>query len=334
MLPTENALWVSEELARRFGLPSWHFALSATDANRFALRVARQLSGRPDALMFHGYYHGTLDEAPGDYEPGFATTSEATSHLRVVDFNDLDAVESALAGGSVACVMCEPALTNVGIVEPEPGFHPALRAMTRRAGVLLIIDESHTFAAGPGGATRAFGLEPDIITLGKAVGGGAPAAAYGFSAELSAEIERRQLLYTPGVGSTLAGSAFTLSMMRATLEHVLNDAGFASAHARATQLSGVLRGVLADLRLDWRVAALGCRINVAFQSESPRNHHDAYLGMDHALSRFLRVYEMNRGVLLTPFLGNTALVSPVTSDEDIATCANVLRDALGELLNA
>jgi glutamate-1-semialdehyde 2,1-aminomutase len=333
LLPTADALWVAEELERRFGLPAWHFALSATDANRFALRLARELTGRSDLVVFHGYYHGTLDEAPGDYDPGLATESVTHPRVRVIDFNDLDGLESALAGGSVACVMCEPALTNVGIVEPDPDFHAALRAMTRRADALLIVDESHTFAAGPGGATRAFGLEPDILTIGKAIGGGAPAAAYGFSAELAAEIERRELLYTPGVGGTLAGSAFSLAMMRATLEHVLHADGFARAHAQAALLVNALRDVVADAELDWRVAQLGCRINYAFTSEPPRNHRDAQLGMDHVLSQFLRVFELNRGVLLTPFLGNTALVSPVTRAEDIVTCATVLRDALGELLD-
>jgi glutamate-1-semialdehyde 2,1-aminomutase len=334
MLPTEDALWVAEELARRFGLPAWHFALSATDANRFALRLARQLTGRTDVVLFHGYYHGTLDEAPGDYEPGFATAAETSTHVRVIDFNDLDGLEAALAGDDVACVMCEPALTNVGIVQPDPGFHVALRSMTRRAGALLIVDESHTFAAGPGGGTRTFDLEPDMLTIGKAIGGGAPAAAHGFSAELAAEIERRELIYSPGVGGTLAGSAFTIAAMRATLEHVLNVDGFARAHAQATLLTDALRCVVADFGSDWRVAQLGCRVNYAFAAAPPRNQRDAYQGMDAVLSHYLRLFELNRGVLLTPFLGNTALISPVTRTDDIATCAAVLRDALGELLGA
>jgi glutamate-1-semialdehyde 2,1-aminomutase len=334
MLPTEDAIWVATELARRFGLPAWHFALSATDANRFALRLARALTGRSHFVVFHGYYHGTLEEAPGDYDPALTGASAPPAQVRVIDFNDLDALEAALAPGDVACVIAEPALTNVGIVRPADGYHAELRAMTRQAGALLLIDESHTLALGPGGGTRAFGLAPDIVTIGKAIGGGLPAAAYGFSAELAAELTRRALLYTAGVGGTLAGSALSLAAMRATLADVLDEAGFAAAHTQATEFVSRMRTLISDYDLPWHVDALGCRIDYAFAAQPPRNQRDASAGMDHAFSRFLRLYELNRGVLLTPFLSNTALVSPVTRGEDIALCAELVSAALGELLDS
>ena len=194
MLPTEDAAWAGEELARRFGLPLWQFTLSATDANRFAIRICRAVTGRPKILVFNGCYHGTVDET-------FATLREDGSvglragnvgppvdpalTTKVVELNDLDALEAALAPGDVACVLAEPALTNIGIVLPEPGFHDALRELTRRTGTLLVIDETHTFSAGPGGYTAAHGLEPDLLTIGKAIGGGVPVGAFGVTEELA-----------------------------------------------------------------------------------------------------------------------------------------------------
>jgi glutamate-1-semialdehyde 2,1-aminomutase len=333
MLPTEDALWVAEELGLRFGLPSWHFAVSATDANRFALRLARQLTGRPTIVVFGGYYHGTLDEATGDYDPRVSGGHAAGAATRVIDFNDLDALEAALAQGDVACVLAEPALTNVGLVSPLAGYHAELRAMTRATGTLLILDESHTFAAGPGGATAHVGLEPDMLTIGKALGGGVPAAAYGFSAELGHELTRRELVYTAGVGGTLAGSALALAAVRATLEHVLNVDGFQRAHALSDAFVEQIGAVITERRLDWHVAALGCRVDYTFAPSPPRNANEARASMDNALSLYLRLFELNRGVLLTPFLSNTALISPVTRLEDVQRCADVLNAALGELLN-
>ena len=332
MLPSEDALWVADELARRFGLPSWHFALSATDANRFALRLARELTGRANFIVFHGYYHGTLNEATGDYDPRLPAPRAAGEAARAVEFNDLDALEAALAPGDVACVLAEPALTNIGLVRPDTDFHAELRAMTRQAGALLIVDESHTFAAGPGGGTRLYGLEPDIVTIGKALGGGVPAAAYGFSAALADELVRRELIYSAGIGGTLAGSALTVAAMRATLEHVLDDSGFTRSHASAFDFVAQVDAVIADFALDWHVSALGCRVDYTFAPIQPRNAAEAHAGMDHALSQYLRLFELNRGVLLTPFLSNTALLSPVTRADDVTLHATALHAALEELL--
>src|ERR1700754_400245 len=196
MLPTEDAAWVGEELARRFGLPRWLFTLTATDANRTALRVARLLTGRPKVLVYAYCYHGSVDEAFAVVEDG-KTVARAGNvgapvdvgvTTRAVEFNDVDALEAALRGGDVACVLAEPALTNMGIVLPEPGYHDALRELCTQTGTLLIIDETHTFSAGPGGCTRAWGLEPDLFTIGKAIGGGVPCGALGLSADVEARM--------------------------------------------------------------------------------------------------------------------------------------------------
>ncbi len=181
MLPTEDSLWVAGELGRRFGVARWLFTLSATDANRAALRIARQITGRPKVLVFRYCYHGSVDETFAVRDPGGATVSregnvgppvDPAATTVAVEFNDLDAVQKALAEGTVACVLAEPAMTNMGIILPDPGYHQALRELTRAAGALLIIDETHTLSAGPGGCTAAWGLDPDLVTLGKAIGSG------------------------------------------------------------------------------------------------------------------------------------------------------------------
>ena len=193
MLPTEDSAWVGEELARRFGLPYWQFALTATDANRFTIRLARQITGRPKVLVYSWCYHGTVDETFAiagrrRHRARGPTTSARRSTRRdhaAVEWNDVEALEAALAGGEIACVLAEPAMTNIGIVLPEPGYHDALRALTREHGTLLVIDETHTICAGPGGYTAAHDLEPDFLTIGKPLAGGVPAAAYGMSEEVA-----------------------------------------------------------------------------------------------------------------------------------------------------
>src|SRR5262249_34563174 len=239
MLPSEDALWVANELARRFGLPRWQFALTATDANRFAIRLAPELTGRPKILVFNWCYHGSVDETFATLD-GEAVVARAGNvgppvalgeTTRVVEWNDVGALERELAHGDVACVLTEPALTNVGIVLPEPGFHAALRELTHAGGTLLIIDETHTICAGPGGYTAAHGLEPDLLTIGKPIAGGIPAAAYGFSADVADRLESilatDELADVGGIGGTVAANVLSLAAMRATLGDVLTDEAFA-----------------------------------------------------------------------------------------------------------
>ena len=261
MMPTEDAAWVGGELARRFGLPYWSFALTATDANRWAIRLARQVTGRPKILVNSWCYHGTVDEVlivvgpSGEAEVregnvGAPVDVRVTS--RVVEFNDVEGLERELSYGDVACVLMEPALTNIGIVLPEPGYLAAVRSLTRAAGTLLINDETHTFSAGPGGMTAAYGLEPDIVTLGKSIAGGIPIGAYGLSAEVAAQVTARDdvdLIDTGGVGGTLAGNALSMAAARATLSEVLTDFGLRAddrpgdaVHGRACRRSSTGSG--------------------------------------------------------------------------------------------
>jgi glutamate-1-semialdehyde 2,1-aminomutase len=342
MLPTEDAVWVGEELARRFGLPFWQVALSATDANRFAIRLARHVTGRPRILVFNWCYHGTVDETfitlgatgpvsrPGNVGP--AVDPRLTT--RVVEFNDVPALEAALEERDVACVLAEPALTNVGIVLPEPGFHAALREITRRTGTLLILDETHTICAGPGGYTRAHGLEPDALVLGKPIASGIPAAAYGFSAELANRIRDRLTVDeadTGGIGGTLAGNALSLAAMRATLEHVLTAACYERTIPLAERFAEGVKSVIDASRLPWIVKRLGCRVEYWFRPEAPRDGAEAAAAVDGELDRYMHLAALNRGIFLTPF-HNMALIAPQTSEADVDRHTRVFRESVEALL--
>src|SRR5215475_4561096 len=237
MLPTEDAVRVGEELARRFGLPFWQTALTATDANRFAIRLARHVTRRPKILVFHWCYHGTVDETFASLRDGrvvaragnLGAPVDPAVTTRVVEFNDVPALEKELAHGDVACVLAEPAMTNVGIVHAAPGYHDALRELTRKHGALLIIDETHTICAGPGGYTRAHNLDPDFLVFGKPIGSGVPGAAYGFTQQVADMIMKNHFLDTcdtGGIGGTLAGNALSLAAMRATLTKLLTKEAF------------------------------------------------------------------------------------------------------------
>ncbi len=342
MLPTADAPAVAAELARRFGLPFWQFALTATDANRFAIRLARRLTGRPKILVFNWCYHGTVDETfavldqgrvvprPGNLGPPV----DPALTTRVVEFNDTAALDRELAHGDVACVLAEPALTNIGIVLPEPGFHAALRDATRRHGTLLILDETHTISAGPGGATGAWGLDPDILTLGKPIASGIPAAVYGLSAEVAARLAgtiARDESDTGGIGGTLAANALALAAMRATLEQVLTPEAFARTFPLAERFAEGTARVIADYDLPWSVQRLGCRVEYWFRRLPPRNGGEAAAAVDPLLDRYLHLAALNRGVLMTPF-HNMALLSPATTGEDVDRHTAVLREAVVALV--
>jgi glutamate-1-semialdehyde 2,1-aminomutase len=328
MLPTEDSAWVGGELSRRFGLPYWQFALTATDANRFTIRLARAITGRPKILVYSWCYHGTVDET-------FAILVEGETRSRpdnigppvdpalttvAIEWNDASALEEALAGGEIACVLAEPAMTNIGIVLPEPGYHDALRALTREHGSLLVIDETHTICAGPGGYTAAHGLEPDFVTIGKPLAAGVPASAYGMSEEVAAGVlsDMRALETSDvgGIGGTLSGNALSLAAMRATLESVLTDEAFERMIGLGERFEDGVRGVIDSHRLPWHVTRLGCRVEYAFSAEEPRTGGEAAAAQDHELDRFLHLHALNRGILMTPF-HNMALISPATTAEDV-----------------
>jgi len=341
MVPSEDALRVADELARRFGLPLWQFALSATDANRFAVRLARAVTGRPKILVFNWCYHGTVDETVATLAEGRVVARAGNlgppvpleETTRVVEWNDVEALERELAHGDVACVLAEPALTNVGIVLPEPGFHTALREATRRHGALLIIDETHTFCAGPGGYTAAHGLEPDVLTIGKAIGGGIASAAYGFSEEVARRVQEaipRDQSDVGGVGGTLAANVLSLAAMRATLGEVLTDAAFAHMLELGERFERGVQAAIDANALPWHVTRLGCRIEYLFRAEPPRTGSEAAAGADELLDRLIHLYALNRGILLTPF-HNMALISPATAAGDVDRHTSVFAEAAAEI---
>ncbi len=342
MLPGASAEAVASLLADRFGLPFWQFALTATDANRFALRLARSLTGRSKVVVMNWCYHGTVDETFAVLDETGAVSARPGSTgaavdpaltTRVVEFNDLDALDAALAHGDVACVLTEPALTNIGIVLPEPGYLEALRERTRAAGVLLIIDETHTICAGPGGYTAAFGLEPDILTIGKPIAGGVPMAAWGLSAELA---ERASAMFmsedtdVSGVGGTLAGNALSLAAAQATLSTTLTAADYEHTIALATRWTAGVAEVIAKAGLPWHVQQLGCRAEYWF-CPPPRNGGEAAAAVDHELDAFMHLWCMNRGVLLAPF-HNMALMAPATTVADVDRHSETFASAVAALL--
>jgi glutamate-1-semialdehyde 2,1-aminomutase len=345
MLPTGDAEWVAAELTRRFGLPKWSFTLSATDANRWALRLARLVTARSKILVFSHCYHGSVDETfvvvgpdgqalsrPGNVGPPV----DPTVTSRVAEFNDLEGVAAALAHGDVAAILAEPALTNIGIVLPDPDFLPGLRRLADEAGSVLIIDETHTFSAGPGGCTRAWGLDPDMLTIGKSIGGGIACGAYGLREDMASIISGHDqatadLVDVGGVGGTLAGNALSVAAMRATLGDVLTDSAFVAMEAQAVRFTEGVQDVVDHYGLPWSVARLGARAEYRFARPPPRSGGESAAAEDEQLDLFFHLYTCNRGILITPF-HNMALMCPETTAADVDRHTEVFRAAVSELV--
>ncbi len=344
MLPTEDAIWCGEELQRRFGLKYWQFTLTATDANRFAIRLARMVTGRPKIAVHDFCYHGSVDEtfatlAPDgrvvEREGNMGPPVDPAVTTRVVPYNDLAALEAALAPRDVAALLIEPALTNIGIVLPEPGYLEGVRELTRRYGTLLIIDETHTICAGPGGCTRLYGLDPDILVIGKTIGGGIPVGTYGFSQELGDRISAALDIETSdvgGVGGTLAGYALSLAAVRATLGEVLTEVAFERMIPLAERWQAGVEAAIQERNVPWHVTRLGCRAEYHFLPEPPRDGAAQWAAADPELERFLHLYAMNRRILMTPF-HNMALMSPATTEADVDAHSAVFGQALVELFS-
>jgi glutamate-1-semialdehyde aminotransferase len=342
MLPTEDAIWAGEELARRFGLPYWQFTITATDANRFSLRLARLITGRPLVAVHDRNYHGTVDETfawlteDGRVESrqgNIGPQVDPALTTRVVPFNDLEALERALSDGHVAALLIEPALTNVGIVLPEPGYLEGVREITRRTGTILIHDETHTICAGPGGVTGAGGYPPDMLVIGKTIGGGIPAAAYG----MTAEVAERVTALSPeedadvgGIGGTLAGYALSLAAIRATLGEVLTAEAFDRMIPLAERWEAGVNAAIASRGVPWHVTRLGARAEYHFMPTRPRNGMEQWRHADSELERFLHLWAMNRGILMTPF-HNMALMSPATTEADVDRHTEVFAAAVDAL---
>jgi glutamate-1-semialdehyde 2,1-aminomutase len=342
MLPTEHAGWVGRELARRFRVPYWQFSLTATDANRWMIRMCRQVTGRDRIAAFNWCYHGSVDETfvrlddeglPRAREGLVGPPIDPTETTRVAEFNDIDSVRSVLEYGDVACLLMEPALTNIGIVLPEPGFHAEVRNLCEQHGTLVVIDETHTFSAGPGGCTAAWGLRPDAVTLGKSIGGGVPIGAYGVTAELADRIaaqEDADYEDTGGVGGTLAGNALSLAAARATLGEVLTDEAFERMVARRQRFADGVEAAIAEYGMPWSIVSLGARCEYRYSNVPPRTGAESAAAGDPALDEYLHLYLMNRGLLITPF-HNMALMCPATTDDQVDLATRVFSAALAEL---
>ena len=344
MLPTQDAAWAGRELSRRFGLARWQFCLTATDANRFVLRLAREITGRRLVVVHNWCYHGSVDESvavlgesgqaihrPGSVGPALADISQTT---RVVEINDLEGLERALGDHAVACVLIEPALTNIGIVLPDPGYHAELRRMTRETGTLLVMDETHTICAGPGGYTARERLEPDFLTIGKSIGGGVPVAAYGMTEAIAAQVVAGTYWHEAdvgGVGGTLAGNALSLAATRATLGEVLTDEAFTAMEALAVRFADGVASVIASHGLPWHITRLGCRAEYLYRPRAPRNGREAAAAENPDLDALLHLAMLNRGILLTPF-HNMALMSPATTASQVDRHHSALDEILTEVL--
>lgn len=345
MLPTDDAEWVAADLSRRFGMPLWSLSLTATDANRWALRISRMVTGRDKICAFSYCYHGAVDETLIRTGPhgstieregnvGPAVPVDQTS--RVAEFNDLDSVERALAHGDVAVLIAEPALTNIGIVLPEPDFWKSVRALCDKYETLLLIDETHTISAGPGGCTRAWNLEPDIVVIGKSIGGGVPSGAYGLSTAVANRITQHpdaDLIDVGGVGGTLAGNALSTAAMRATLSEVLTDFAFDHMIELATRFREGVEAVIKGSGAPWSVEQLGARVEYRFVSPGPRTGSESAAAHDEELEQYLHLFMANRGVLMTPF-HNMALMCPATSADDVDRHTELFRDAVSGITAA
>jgi glutamate-1-semialdehyde aminotransferase len=346
MLPSEAAIDAAEELTRRFGLPLWQLCLTATDANRFVLRIARAITKRPKVLVHNWCYHGTVDEtfaiaAPGgsagaaQARPGNTGPQvDPATTTRVVEINDLAATEAALAAGDVAAILIEPALTNIGIVLPDPGYHAALRTLATKYGALLIADETHTISLGPGGATAAWSLQPDLLVIGKAIAGGLPGAAYGMRRELAEQIAaelKRDEIDTGGIGGTVSGSVLSAVAIRTTLREVLTDDAFPQMIAIASRWADGAEEVFTRRSVGWSVTRLGARAEYHFTPEAPRSGGEAAAAVHHEMERYLHLHALNRGIIMTPF-HNMALFSPATPSSAADQHSEALDAAVAALI--
>ena len=345
MLPTDDAVAVSSELARRFGLPLWQFTVSATDANRHAIRYSRLITGKQKVIVIDRCYHGSVDETFATLDAAGNTVAREgnigapvplNQTTRVVEFNDLSGMEAALKAGDVAAILMEPAMTNVGIVLPEDGYLVAVGELARKYGAVWIIDETHTISVGPGGMTADLGLKPDILTIGKAIGGGIPTGTFGMTHEIAALIAKkteREVIDTGGIGGTLAGNALSLAAMRATLTHVLTEANFTKMIALGNRWCDGVDAAIKEFKLPWHVNRLGARGEYLFQSHAPRTGGEASRAGDFELEQYIHLRLLNDGFLLTPF-HNMALMSPYTSEADVDAHTSAFRTMCQELVKA
>jgi glutamate-1-semialdehyde 2,1-aminomutase len=342
MLPTEDSVWVGEELARRFGLPYWQMAMTATDSNRFSLRMAREATGRRKVLVINGCYHGTVDETlvrlvdgqvfpregamPHPIEPELTT--------KIVEFNDLNALERALEPRDVAAVLMEPVMTNCGIILPDKGYLEGVREITRMTGTVWILDETHTLCAGTGGYTGTHHLQPDMITVGKAIAGGIPAGAFGASQGIFDRTSNKMLAETTGVnglGGTLTGNALAMAAMRATLQNVITKKAYDHMIPLAERFNNGVERIIHQTGVPWHTVRLGTRVEYRFSADPPRNGAEAIASKDPLLDKYVHLYHLNRGILMTPF-HNMALMSPYSTRKDVDLHTRLFQSSVEQII--
>ena len=343
MLPTEDAAVAAKTLADRFGVEKWQFTLTATDANRHMIRYARHITGRRKILIHDYCYHGTVDETFANLDENGQTVErvnnigkpvELAETTWVVPFNDLAAAEKAFASGEVAAALIEPAMTNIGIVLPEDGYLEGLRELATKYDVILIHDETHTLSEGVGGMTKRRNLKPDAVVLGKTIGAGIPAGAFGMTNELATRIADSLHLETidvGGVGGTLAGNALSMAAIRATLNEVLTEENFEQMEMLCTIWTQDVQSVIDELSIPWQVSQLGVRAEYSFRATAPKTGKQAADADDFELQQYLHLHALNRGILMTPF-HNMALISPATTLEDVKRHTEHFREAATALL--
>ena len=340
MLPSPDALDVGALLAERFGLPFWQVTATASDANRAVLRWARAVTGRSKILVFNHCYHGCVDDTFVTADHGVVSMVESlvgeprdlTLHTKVVEFNDVAALEAALATRDVACVLAEPIMTNVGMVLPDAGFLETLRALTIKYGTLLIFDETHTLSSGPRGYS--YGLKPDGLVFGKPIAGGIPAAVYGFSAEIATRIQNYLEIRADGrsgIGTTLSGSRIQLALIKAVLKEFFTEETFASLIVLARRLERGIAEVIIKYDLPWHVTRVGARVEFMCCEALPRNGYEASKVIHQPIDQAVHHYLLNRGVVITPF-HNMMLICPATLEKNVSTLINELDHCISELI--
>ena len=341
MLPTEDALEAGRLLQEVFGPFRWQIATTATDANRFAIRVARAITGRPKVLVFNGCYHGTVDDVMVELSGGktqnrqglMGQVADLTLGATAVEFNDLAAVESALKTGEIAAILTEPVMTNSCMVLPDAGFHDGLRLLSRRYGALLIIDETHTISSGLGGYTAAHSLSPDMFVVGKCVAGGMPTAVWGMTDEIAQRYEEANAARPSGhsgMGTTLSANPMQFACLKATLGEVMTAKNYAHMEKLAERLAHGLAAVVARHKAPWHVVRVGARVEFICAPGPLKNGTEAGHAHQPQVEAALHTALLNRGSLIAPF-HNMMLVSPATKKRQVDRLITAFNDVLTEL---
>lgn len=341
MLPTMRGAALSERLAAMFGLPQWQVTTTASEANRAVIRWCRGISGRTKILIFNGAYHGAVDDAFVDLQGGVPTmraslvgqVHDLRGTTTVVEFNDEEALATALRGGDIACVLAEPVMTNVGMVRDAPGFLATLRRLCDETGTLLIFDETHTISSGYGGHSVSHGPKPDLVVVGKSIGGGVPCAVYGFSTDVAERMAALDVSRPPGhsgIGTTLSANALAITAMDVMLSDVITSPAYDHMLRGAARLVAGLEQEVADADLDWHVTQVGARVEFLTCPTPPRSGGEAKAAMHPELEAAIHLFLANRGILLAPF-HNMMLVSPVTGDEQIDRLIGAFADCVRTL---